>query len=324
MKNLVSHIEYLLHTHNCVIIPGLGGFVLNPLAASRKGIAEFSPSGYDLVFNRDLTHNDGLLSESYMKTYGHSFEKATLQIEKAADELRRELSQKGRVEMGKLGAFVMHDERRFIYSPGTFVRPDVFGLPDVALKPIIQMQPPVQSRQTPGRRNIVRHIGIGTAAAAVIALALLVFPFNNSTSGLQNAHIFSENGNFSGIFRQSTSNTDVSTVTIPAQISELANPVSEVSAPVSGETEQPVAEAVPPVHTKKFYVVVGVYQVPRVAEKAIEMLKSEGFDQVGSMSRSGRTDVYIATFADKTEAETYLREVHKSYSNHRDAWVLKY
>lgn len=324
MKDLISHIEYLLHSHNCVIVPGLGGFVLNSLPSEKTGIAEFSSPKHELVFNRDLTHNDGLLSESYMKVFGFSFEKATQSVEVAAQELRKELLQKGRVDMGKLGAFVMHDEKRFVYEPNAFLHPDTFGLSNVTLKPIIQLQPAIPVTKTTNKKAIGRNIGIGTAAAAVIALLLLIFPFNNQTSEIQNAQIFSENGILSGLFDKTsdakTTAPDVETKEIVAATQPtVANPVQEISSKVI----QPTAEEVLPADTKKYYIVVGVYEVPKVASQAIESLKAEGFVNVDSLPRSGRTDVFIETFTDRTEAENRLREIHKNYHNHRDAWVLK-
>lgn len=327
MKDLISHIEYLLHTHNCVIVPGLGGFVLNELPSARTGVAEFSSPRYELVFNRDLTHNDGLLSESYMKIYGCSFEKATQYVESATQKLRQELMQTGRVEMGKVGSFVMHDEKRFVYESNSYVRSDVFGLTNVALKPIIQLQPAILSAKTTDRKSVVRNIGVGTAAAAVIALALLVFPFNNPTSGVQNAQIFSESSILSGSLHK-PAETGVNTREVTNQeIEAISNPTIETPAPEAAvEADQSLLseQITPPADAKKYYIVVGVYEVPKVASQAIESLKAEGFANVGSMPRSGRTDVFVESFTDKTDAENHLREIHKKHPNHRDAWVLKY
>lgn len=317
MKDLISHIEYLLHTHNCVIVPGLGGFVLNALPSEKIGVAEFSFPNYELVFNRDLTHNDGLLSESYMKTYDCSFEKATQRIEAATQKLRNELQQKGTVKLGKLGSFVMHGDKRFVYEATSFVRPEVFGLSNVTLKPIIQLQPAVPI-QTTNRKTIIRNVGIGTAAAAVIALLLLIFPFNTSTSDLQNAHIFSENNIFAGVSHKTREGEAKSTTLSPSteKIAEKANTPTP--------NNQPLSETTVSADEKMFYVVVGVYQVPKVASQIIDALRAEGFSNVSSLSRSGRTDVFVDSFSDKDEAEAYMREIHKNYPNHRDAWVLKY
>jgi len=128
MNELVSHIEFLLHEHNCVIIPGFGGFVVNPVHSRRDGVATFLAPTNELVFNRDLTHNDGLLAESYMKSNQIVFEAAMQQIERAVEELKHQLLEQRHVELGKLGSFTMSDEKRFVYTPANFVRPSFLGL----------------------------------------------------------------------------------------------------------------------------------------------------------------------------------------------------
>ena len=41
MNEMVSHIEFLLHEHNCVIIPDFGGFVVNTQPSRRDGVSSF-------------------------------------------------------------------------------------------------------------------------------------------------------------------------------------------------------------------------------------------------------------------------------------------
>lgn len=330
MKNLIFHIEYLLHTHNCVIVPNLGGFMLSFLPSKQVGVAEFSAPCYELVFNRELTHNDGLLAESYMKMYGYSFEKATLQIEHAAQELKRELQQQGKVEMGKLGRFIMHDGKRFVYDPDSFIRPDVFGLKTVALKPIIQLQSASASKKSEkNRKAIIKNIGVGTAVAAIIFLALLIFPLSDSTTEHQNAQILFENSFLSELFtKKADGKTEKieSTVVTTGLISSEATTetaVEENNIPTPMEETSSVEEVIPS-DTPRYYIVMGVYKNPNGALKAIESLKAEGFNNVSSMKRSNRTDVFVEAFTDKDMADTYLLELHKNYPNHHDAWVLKY
>ncbi len=62
MENISSHIADLLYHHDCVIVPGLGGFVANPVPAildEEKNM--FFPPSKEIVFNVNLKHNDGLL-----------------------------------------------------------------------------------------------------------------------------------------------------------------------------------------------------------------------------------------------------------------------
>ncbi len=60
--NIEKHIALLLRNYDCVIIPGLGGFVANysPSQFNRaKGL--LSPPSKAIIFNRNLINNDGLL-----------------------------------------------------------------------------------------------------------------------------------------------------------------------------------------------------------------------------------------------------------------------
>jgi len=151
MKELVSHIEFLLHDHNCVIIPGFGGFVINSSPARRDGMATFHPPVSELVFNRYLTHNDGLLAQSFMKSDSIPFEAAMQKIEHAVQEMLRELREGRKIELGALGQFEMNSSKQFVYKPTAYVQPLFFGLKTASLKPLVQMQPSTVKRM--GSRN---------------------------------------------------------------------------------------------------------------------------------------------------------------------------
>ena len=78
MIELAQHIEVLLLENDCVIVPGLGGFVAHYTAAMR--VAEenvFLPPTRIIGFNPQLKMNDGLLVQSYMAVYDTVFSDAT-------------------------------------------------------------------------------------------------------------------------------------------------------------------------------------------------------------------------------------------------------
>jgi hypothetical protein len=62
--------------------------VLNCIPARKTGLASFAPPEYELLFNQELSHNDGLLTESFMRMHDISFEEANLLIEKQVNELK--------------------------------------------------------------------------------------------------------------------------------------------------------------------------------------------------------------------------------------------
>ena len=71
MITLSRHIELLLLEHDCVIVPGLGGFIANHMEAhyDQEGDRTFLPPYRTVVYNQQLQINDGLLVQSYMAAY---------------------------------------------------------------------------------------------------------------------------------------------------------------------------------------------------------------------------------------------------------------
>jgi hypothetical protein len=60
--DITAFIRELLFSHDCVIVPGFGGFIgnYNP-ARIDKSTSTFYPPVKQISFNRNLNHNDGLL-----------------------------------------------------------------------------------------------------------------------------------------------------------------------------------------------------------------------------------------------------------------------
>ncbi|MGI6573314.1 MAG: hypothetical protein ACOX19_07865 [Fermentimonas sp.] len=201
MNRLVSHIEFLLHHHNCVIIPDFGGFVVNAVHSREGEGCAILPPACELVFNRDLTYNDGLMAQSYMKTYRLTFDSATLEIQNGVRDLKHRLYDYREVELGPLGSFTMHEDKRIVYTPTTFYRPAFFGLSKVALKPlavgeeavpttnVVPLYPETRPEE---RTKRVRIASISAAAVAIIAVMLLFFPVGDSTVGRHSAQMLSE------------------------------------------------------------------------------------------------------------------------------------
>jgi nucleoid DNA-binding protein len=322
MNELFSHIEFLLHMHQCVIVPHFGGFVLNFKPAQKIGLASFSAPECELLFNEELTHNDGLLCESFMRMNNISFEEANYRIDKQVEDLKMSLSAGEQIAFGNLGKFQINEDGHFVFSPNKFIRPEYFGLSSVSLKPVIQMQSSVSNGDKEGihRKLVVRNIGIASAVAAVIAVIIvLLSPFEKNVPSSQNANILSE----TPIFKNSSEKT--LSIPISKTTSENKSTAPDLSEGESAQKEPMLAgnlatDAKP---TTKYYIIMGVYELRSGAEFTTRALKSEGFSNVRWIEKPGRIDLYSAVFTDRTEAETYLKTLHKNYPNHADAWIMK-
>ena len=321
MNQLISHIEFLLHEHNCVIIPDFGGFVVNTIPPQRDGIAAFHAPACELVFNRDLTHNDGLLAQSYMKNGSMTFESAMQKIELDILELKRQLREQRRLEMGKLGSFVMHDDKRFVYTPGVFVRPALFGLTQAVLKPLIQLQPTVPARKSDTKQKWGRNVGISAAAVAAVILLMFFLPVGDTSIGRQSARMISE----TGWMTYSKSSQPSNSIVKHDEVSSGTESVAVQPVATDEMTTPSVDVIVPNLEdgSPRYYIVMGVYKGVESAQKTTQRLLDEGFHQTGWLERPDRIDVYAATFTDEDAAKVYLKEVHKKFPRHTDAWILK-
>ena len=111
MLRIITHIERLLLTHDCVILPKFGGFVLQTLPATYQEEEHlFRPMRKEVMFNVTLQHTDGLLSESYMQTYGVDYRKAQLMLEEDIEALNVSLEQDKRITLGRIGTFSIGEE----------------------------------------------------------------------------------------------------------------------------------------------------------------------------------------------------------------------
>ncbi len=119
MLRIITHIERLLLTHDCVILPKFGGFVLQTLPATYQEEKHlFRPMRKEVMFNVTLQHTDGLLCESYMQTYGVDYRKAQLMLEEDIEALNVSLEQDKRITLGRIGTFSIGEEGQTIFTPG--------------------------------------------------------------------------------------------------------------------------------------------------------------------------------------------------------------
>lgn len=310
MNEIALHIDFLLHTHDCIIVPGLGGFVVNETGVEKNGLWGLDAPSLELIFNSKLTYNDGLLAESLMKTNNISFAQATKQIESASQELKSRLMKSEEVEWDNLGIFKTNKENNIIFLPNkAYVRPQFFGLSNARLKPAALA---VTSSNNNVNAIPVRYIMryVSTAIAVAILFFLVVVSYNSTSPVSQQAEIVSK----PLIFGNNPSRTNTPKASQPSTVAAINNsPSSEANNTVTpGQSS-----------TKKYYIVVGVYEVRDVAENTLSKLKKQGFVNASMIERPTRLDVYSDSFSSREEAQAYLIKFHADNASYRDAWILK-
>ena len=310
MNEIALHIDFLLHTHDCIIVPGLGGFVVNETGVEKNGLWGLDAPAFELIFNSKLTYNDGLLAESLMKTNNISFTRATKLIESASQELRNRLIKSEEVEWDNLGIFKTNKENNIIFLPNkAYVRPQFFGLTNARFKPAaLALTSSSSNENAIPVKSIMRYVS--TAIAVAVLFFLVVVSYNNTSPVNQHAEIVSK----PLIFGNNPSRMHTAKASQPAAFASTNNsPSAEAN-----NTVTPAQSS-----TKKYYIVVGVYEVRDVAEKSLSRLKKQGFVNASMIERPTRLDVYSDSFSSREEAQTYLLKFHADNASYRDAWILK-
>ena len=128
---LEKHIEILLLDNDCVIVPGLGGFVAHYVSAHfDKDSNMFLPPYRTLGFNSKLDMNDSLLAQSYVEAYDISYPEALRKIDSEVVELKRTLEVEGNYELDNIGVITINNEGNYEFEPceAGVLTPGLYGL----------------------------------------------------------------------------------------------------------------------------------------------------------------------------------------------------
>jgi hypothetical protein len=359
---LERHIEILLLSNDCVIVPDFGGFMAHHVDAhydEDEGL--FLPPQRTLGFNPQLKINDSLLAQSYVEAYDISYPEAVLRIEDEVNELKMHLQTKGFYELSSIGTLEFNENGNYVFTPceAGILTPDLYGLCSFEMTPLKISAAPVpetveeeeEEKEATQIFNInplegdvetteaeaeveaedeeeedvvrIKFSWIRNAVAvAAILLAVFFAAMPTGKTEMMTRTISNINSNL--FFGMMSKDTNTSKIEISkADIQKPTNKADTISKLEKIKTEQTVkAEPV-----KKGYCIVLASQVSkRNAEMFIERLKAKGLDSaeiyVKQKAQSIRR-VVCGNFQTQEEAYNELRKIHKD-EELKDAWVYKY
>ncbi len=191
-------IRKLLFLEDCVIIPGLGGFVSQYRAAViDKATGTFTPPAKEIVFNNELLQNDGTLVSFLAEKNGITHEVAREQVDRFVDETRNKLDHNSPVFIDGVGQFIQDKNRRILFQAdaGTNLFLDSYGLAPFHLREVERdthafIQNVLISREEESARTVefpvtdmIRPHGNRNLRRIAIAMPLLIafslLPYNS-------------------------------------------------------------------------------------------------------------------------------------------------
>lgn len=184
MKNLVQHIESLIIKHECVIVPGLGGFLTYHDRAIVRNNRLYAPT-QRIRFNSLLTYHDGLLAEAYMQDRHISYSEALAAIKSDVEQITTSLKAGNTFLFGRIGALTLNDGNIILRDNDCKFLPENIGLPVVQLKQITSAQPKAITISIPqSSSNALRYV-----ASIIVIFLITIFVPNPITQNTQHASL---------------------------------------------------------------------------------------------------------------------------------------
>jgi len=274
--DITAFIRELLFGHDCVIVPGFGGFIGNYNPASiDKSTGTFYPPVKLISFNRNLNHNDGLLVGRISEASDINYGDARVLVEEFVGELRRKLDKGEKVVFDNIGSFVNNHEGNVQFEPdrNANYHLDSYGLESFQCLPLEGYDV---------RKRIIRQIGkdplkqasmrkILWRAAVIIPLLTLVVAVPLKMDLLK-ARIETTTMN-----PLVTAEFEHNKKAVDEGVKDESSRVEEKITPVSAEAVKP--EIVIPVvpETNVYFLITGSFKSEANAILQANMLKEEGF-----------------------------------------------
>jgi len=261
--DITAFIRELLFSHDCVIVPGFGGFVGNYSPARiEKATDTFFPPAKQISFNRNLNHNDGLLIGKISGTSGINYGDVRNLVEEFAASVKRRLEKGERVTFDHIGCFINNQEGNIQFEPDRSVNYhlDSFGLESFQF-------PALEGYDA--RKRVARRITgeplPGTSVRKILWRAAVIVPVLAVLAAIP----FSKN-----IFR---SGVEASTLNplVTAELDENKKAVEEISVTIPAVPEVVAA----PVNEEMHYcIITGSFKLKQNAQNQADMLRKEGFE----------------------------------------------
>lgn len=344
MQKVDKHISELLNEHDCVIVPDLGGFVANYASAKIHPVQHtFIPPSKNIVFNKNLKNNDGLLANHIVISENTNYPQALKYIQHFVGNTSEQLKKGAKVKIDEVGTLFLDVERNIQFEPDANTNHllDAFGLS--------QFQSPAIKRDNISKRiekefkdrnaipaerkkiNVKRYVAL--AIAMPLIFGMIWIPLK--TDLLKNIN-YSDLNPFASkekvkpvVKKETADNTKRVEIPAPKDTVSIQSADRAVSPePVAATIVEPVkadtthVEMQRPVNAAyKFHLVAGCFQIEENAIRFVSILQQQNINaSIIGQNNKGLYVVSCGDYATRKEANNELENLRKLQPN---AWLYK-
>jgi nucleoid DNA-binding protein len=316
--DITAFLRELLFGHDCVILPGFGGFLGNytPARIDRES-GSFYPPVKQISFNRNLNNNDGLLIGKISAASGVNYGDARTLVENFVADMRRKLDKGEKIVFDHIGTFVNNQEGNVLFEPDRSVNYhlDSYGLESFQCLPLEGYDV---------RKRILKHSGKDPVkqasmrkllwrAAVIIPLLAVVLAVPLKTDRIQTSNL---NPLVTAEFEHNKKALDEIIVEESPKVEEVIQPLPE---DLPAETVAPVSTE-PIIGTSGYFLITGSFKSEENAYQQVDLLKGDGFIAEVIKAPNGFYRVSAMICSDLETAVIKKDSLSKKYPQ---TWVAK-
>lgn len=355
---LERHIEILLLSNDCVIVPDFGGFMAHHVDArydDRDNM--FLPPLRTIGFNQQLKMNDSLLVLSYVEAYDISYPEALNRINDEVTELRQSLENNGKYELNDLGTLYLNEDGNISFEPceAGILTPEFYGLGGFDMPTLAQVseakgltldqesssskentekvQPAIglagnnsvfvdeDEEESKGAEFVsIKKSWLRNVAAACIAIiAFFALSTPLGTPTVQKSQI--DTGMLNRIMPKEIT-THQPTHELVLSNNAKAEDAVETATDKKAEPEMAEDKEVAPSSSPYYSIVLASRITKRNAASYAEMLQSKGFKDARVLITNNNVKVIYGNYESESEAYAALNRLHGNEA-FSDGWITK-
>jgi len=296
VEKICQHIEKLLAQHDYVVVPNLGGFVVQTKSAVIL-YDRITPPLTTIGFNPLMSYSDGLLTIEIAKSEAISYKMAMEIIDKEIAKIKSQLNATGNVQLANLGELQQNKAGNILFSPSIKADylPMNFGLTDVFILERV-------NQQTEERRKITFTLP-STQFYKYAAACMLIFGLLFATPQLND-------------MRHANSADLTSLVFIDAN-KIVGNTPKSIETPTIIDPN-----SISTIESETYHVIVASLPNQKSAEDYCKVLTEEKFSNAHILPPVKTFRVAIQSFSDRKTAIQYMENLRKTDNRFETAWVL--